>query len=383
MRADSGDYADILTNGIPLLDVRAPVEFDKGAFPMASNLPLMNDAERQQVGTCYKQQGQQAAIALGHQLVSGTIKEERIQAWAAFARTHPNGYLYCFRGGLRSQIAQQWLRERGIVYPRVMGGYKAMRNYLIQTLESAIAQCNFILLGGLTGSGKTELLAELDNAIDLEGHANHRGSSFGKRATAQPCQIDFENRLAIDLLKKRRLGKQCFVLEEESRTIGSCYLPLPLHQAMPGYPIVWLEDGLEQRVRRILKDYVVTLCGDFVSMHGKHAGFEAFAERLRLSLAGISRRLGGERYQRLASIMNAALREQQQDGSVERHCEWIRPLLIEYYDPMYAFQKEGKAARVLFSGGYEEVREFLKQGPALAWPSLLHRNFAGKAGQSA
>ena len=106
MRDNSADYRDIFLNDRPLMDVRAPVEFLKGAFPQALNRPLMNDIERQKVGTCYKQQGQDAAIALGHQLVGGTVKAERIAAWAEFARANPDGYLYCFRGGLRSQITQ-------------------------------------------------------------------------------------------------------------------------------------------------------------------------------------------------------------------------------------------------------------------------------------
>ncbi|NYT43919.1 tRNA 2-selenouridine(34) synthase MnmH [Pollutimonas thiosulfatoxidans] len=360
MRPDSSDYASIFIDDLPLMDVRAPVEFAKGAFPQALNLPLMNDGERQQVGACYKQRGQQAAIALGHELVRGAIKAQRVQAWAEFAQAHPDGYLYCFRGGLRSQIAQQWLDEAGVPYPRIVGGYKAMRGFLIQTLEVAIAQCDFILVGGLTGSGKTELLAELDNAIDLEGHANHRGSSFGKHATPQPCQINFENSLAIDLLKKRHQGLAYFALEEESRSIGSCFLPLPLQSAMPGYPMVWLEDDLDGRVNRILRDYVVDLCAEYVAIQGEPAGFLAYADRLRLSLAGISRRLGGARHQRLASIMDEALATQQNTGAVEGHRDWIRALLTEYYDPMYAFQKEGKGERILFSGRYDEVLAYLK-----------------------
>src|SRR5690606_35803067 len=159
MRGDSGDYRAIFLSDLPLMDVRAPVEFHKGAFPQVLNLPLMNDDERQRVGTCFKQRGQQAAIELGHQLVSGALKAERIAAWAAFAKGHPDGYLYCARGGLRSQIAQQWLSsEAGIEYPRVLGGYKALRGFLIQTIDEAVAECELILLGGLTGTGKTELL---------------------------------------------------------------------------------------------------------------------------------------------------------------------------------------------------------------------------------
>src|SRR3546814_16972169 len=79
----------------------------------------MDDDERAKVGTCYKQKGNQAAVELGHRLVSGAIKAQRMQAWADFVRDHPDGYLYCFRGGLRSQISQQWLTEAGIEYPRI------------------------------------------------------------------------------------------------------------------------------------------------------------------------------------------------------------------------------------------------------------------------
>ena len=137
-------------------------------------------------------------------------------------RANPDGYLYCFRGGLRSQIVQQWLKsEAGIDYPRVVGGYKAMRTFLLETTEQAVAECDFVLVGGMTGTGKTEVLAQLGNAVDLEAHANHRGSSFGKRASAQPAQIDFENVLAIDLLKRRAAGQQQFVLEDEARLILS------------------------------------------------------------------------------------------------------------------------------------------------------------------
>ena len=365
MRDNTSDYRQLFLDDVPMMDARAPVEFAKGAFPGAINLPLMDDSERQRVGTCYKQRGQQAAIELGQQLVSGALKAERIEAWAAFARANPEGYLYCFRGGLRSQIVQQWLKEEaGIEYPRVIGGYKAMRSFLLETTEQALAQCDFVIVGGLTGTGKTEVLAQLDNALDLEGHANHRGSSFGKRVSPQPAQIDFENRLAIDLLKKRAAGQQQFVLEDESRMVGSCTLPLLLHQGMQGYPLIWLEDSLEGRVTRILADYVTNLCAEFVAVHGVEQGFALFAERLQQSLSNILKRLGGERYQRLAASLTAALAEQQRSADVQLHREWIEGLLSEYYDPMYAFQRDSKSQRIEFSGDQAAVLEYLQQRQA-------------------
>ncbi|WP_105101597.1 tRNA 2-selenouridine(34) synthase MnmH [Microbulbifer pacificus] len=360
-RPDSADYREIFLNDLPLIDTRAPVEFLKGSFPSAVNLPLMTDSERQKVGTCYKQQGQQAAIALGHQLVGGKVKETRVAAWAEFARTHPSGYLFCFRGGLRSQISQQWLRDAGIPYPRITGGYKAMRQFLLEEIESAARDCRFTLVGGMTGTGKTEVLAQLHNAIDLEGHANHRGSSFGKKASPQPPQIGFENTLAIDLLKQRHRGNHRLVLEDESRLIGRCSVPVSLYRAMQTSPLVWLEDSRESRVTRILKDYVIDLCADFENTFGREIGRQKFAEALRSNLANITRRLGGERYRQLDAVMHAALSRQLHDGSVDRHREWIATLLHDYYDPMYDYQLEKKDRRILFRGNQQEVVAFLRE----------------------
>jgi tRNA 2-selenouridine synthase len=363
MRDNTADYRDIFLNDLPMMDARAPVEFSKGAFPCVLNLPLMDDNERQRVGTCYKQHGQDAAIALGHQLVSGQVKAERVAAWAAFAKANPHGYLYCFRGGLRSQITQQWLAEAGIDYPRVIGGYKAMRTFLLETTQQAVAECDFVILGGLTGTGKTDVLVQLSNSLDLEGHANHRGSSFGKRASGQPAQIDFENRLAIDLLKQRARGNEQFVLEDEGRMVGSCTVPLALYQGMQQYPLVWLEDAFEDRVERILRDYVVNLCAEFIALHGEDEGFRLYAERLLQSLSNIQKRLGGERYQRLLTIMQMAL-DEQRSGAVTLHRDWIAGLLREYYDPMYAYQRESKAARIEFAGDQAAVIAYLTERKA-------------------
>jgi tRNA 2-selenouridine synthase len=215
MRQDTQDYLSILLSDTPLLDVRAPMEFAQGAFPHAKNWPLMNDEERHHVGLTYKQKGQDQAIELGHELVSGHIKQARVAQWVEFAKANPQGYLYCFRGGLRSRISQQWLAEAGIQYPRIIGGYKAMRTFLLESLEQNIDASSFVLVAGFTGCGKTEVMKELTAAIDLEMLAHHRGSSFGKHATDQPVQIDFDNRLAIALLRLSTRGIKKIALEDE------------------------------------------------------------------------------------------------------------------------------------------------------------------------
>ena len=354
------DYRQLFLGDVPLMDVRAPVEFAQGAFPGVVNLPLMNDTERQQVGTCYKHRGQQAAIELGHALVSGDTQRERILAWAGFARAHPQGALYCFRGGLRSQIVQQWLRtEAGIAYPRVDGGYKALRSFLLQITESAAQECRFVVLGGLTGTGKTELIAQLPHGLDLEHHAHHRGSSFGQRLGGQPSQINFENQLAIDILKKRARGVTLFVVEDEGRHVGRCAVPLALRQRLEEAPRIYVHDAFDARVERILRDYVIEQSAEFRAALGEVQGFEAFSGRLLESLAKLAKRLGSERYLLLRSMLEQALAQQHATGNVELHRAWISSLLQHYYDPMYAHQRRQRPGLVAFEGGVDAVKEYL------------------------
>jgi tRNA 2-selenouridine synthase len=319
----------------------------------------MDDAERHEVGLCYAQKGQHAAIGLGHQLVSGQRKAARLAAWVEFARTHPDGYLYCFRGGLRSQLVQQWLREAGVDYPRVTGGYKAMRSFLIDTIETAAAAQQWFVVGGLTGSGKTDVLADVPASIDLEGHAHHRGSAFGRRALAQPPQIDFENALAIDVLRHLDAGWRALVVEDEGRFIGSRDVPQVLSRRMQASPLVWLEASFDERVERVLRDYVQGLAAEFLGAQGAGHGFDAYATRLREAMTAISPRLGGARYGKLSAWLDQALARQAESGDVALHRGWIEVLLREYYDPMYDFQREQRAARIVFRGDRDAVTDWL------------------------
>ncbi|WP_373185582.1 tRNA 2-selenouridine(34) synthase MnmH [Halopseudomonas sp.] len=366
MRENTDDFRRIFLQSAPMMDVRAPVEFDKGAFPGVVNLPLMTDSERQQVGTCYKHSGQEAAIALGHKLVHGSVKEQRVAAWAEFVAANPEGYLYCFRGGLRSQLVQQWLAEAGIGYPRVIGGYKAMRRFLIDSLEQTVQSLPLNIVAGLTGTGKTEVINAVAGSLDLEGHAHHRGSSFGRHATPQPNQIDFENALAIQALRVTDRGARELVLEDEGRMVGSCTVPLELFRLMQEAPLIWLEDSFDNRVTRILGDYVVDMHGEFAALYPEdpEQAFDLFAEHLSGGLLRIRKRLGGEKQQALQAIMENALTEQRRSGSVDPHREWIAGLLTDYYDPMYAYQRSGKDERVVFSGDQTAVVEYLTERSA-------------------
>ena len=355
------DYEVLLCADTPLLDVRAPVEFSQGAFPGSINLPLLEDDERHQIGIRYKDEGHESAVALGAQLISGEIKSSRVDQWAAHIEQHPDTVLYCFRGGMRSKITQQWIYEQtGKVIPRVKGGYKALRRFLIDQTETLSAQTEPLILSGRTGSGKTLLLKELSNMIDLEGLANHRGSSIGRQLSPQPTQIEFENRVAIALLKLHRQGVRQIVLEDESPNIGSVHIPHALYEKMLVAPCVVLEATIEQRLDITLAEYVSNMLPRYVEQQGDvAAGFAALSEYLRNSLSRVQRRLGGERYAEILETMDVALDEQARSGDEQGHRQWLQRMLVEYYDPMYDYQRDKRQRMVKKSGNFSEILDYL------------------------
>jgi tRNA 2-selenouridine synthase len=252
------------------------------------------------------------------------------------------------------------MQQAGVDIPLVTGGYKALRRVLLEEITAA-AQAPMIIIGGKTGTAKTPLLAELGTGIDLEGWAHHRGSSFGRRVHEPPGQIDFENRLAIDLLKKRHAhpAKPLF-LEDESRMVGPVSIPLDFWQGMLAAPIAVVEMPLAFRVERIRQEYVVELCAEYLAEQGE-AGFESYRQHLLASLFRVRKRLGLERYQQLAAIMTAAIDQQQSSGDVSAHEAWIHSLLVDYYDPMYNYQLQQKQHRVIMRGDYQQVLEWASQ----------------------
>jgi tRNA 2-selenouridine synthase len=372
-RPNTEDYKSLLLNDVSLMDVRAPVEFSKGAFPASFNVPLMTDDERHQVGICYADNGREAAMELGHKLVPPEIRKERMKEWAAFALENPTtSYLYCFRGGLRSNIVQEWIEEEtGIRVPLVIGGYKAMRTYCMESLESSLSEINLIRICGPTGSGKTKVLDQLPTqGLDLEGLAHHRGSAFGGFPDhKQPSQIDFENSVSIALLKivngdssNRNENKKTTVfVENEGNRIGIVSLPLELSTQMAACEgIVVIEEETSSRVSMILEDYVFDLGRRYAELHGTEEGPTKHREFCLGALSRCKNRLGGERHEQLMSLMARAFDQQEQTGETSLHREWIERLLVDYYDPMYNYQFEKSGGKVLFHGKLDEVVEFCK-----------------------
>ncbi|MDP1557302.1 MAG: tRNA 2-selenouridine(34) synthase MnmH [Nitrosomonas sp.] len=355
-------FRDLFLRGTPFLDVRAEDEFAKGNFPRSTNHPILNNHERHLVGTCYKQKGQQAAVALGHQLVCGELKTARVQSWCELLAANPDTHVYCWRGGMRSNLARQWMHEAGMDIPLVEGGYKALRQSLIQVIDEVAANVRMIRVGGKTGVAKSRLINQVLHSVDLEKHANHRGSSFGKMISQQPTQSNFEHALAIDLLHTMGQTSQWKTLfvEDESRNIGAVSIPLLFFDAMRQSQLVLIEMPYEFRVQQILQEYVVEMLRSFEENYAE-SGFELFSNYLKESLRGIQKRLGLERYKSIAGLLTDALKTHLNTGRIQGHEAWIMRLLTDYYDPMYEYQISKKKDLIIFRGNNSEALDWALQ----------------------
>jgi len=341
--SQTSDYADLLRANTCYIDVRAEAEFAQGSLPGAINLPILNDDERHRVGICHKSNGPEAATALGHKIVNGEIKQQRIDAWQQAISSHTNCCVMCWRGGQRSQIAQQWLSNSGTAVPRVQGGFKALRQFCLQQIKQfALGPTPWVLIGGRTGSGKTVVLNRVEGSIDLEGHAHHRGSAFGGYPEGQPTPINFENALARSSLLHT---SSQVVLEDEGSTIGRLGVPRSWHNRMQQSPLVQLEVEQPTRIDHIFDEYV-----------GAETTNGLLATQYLDALKRITRRLGGARADELKVLVAQAF----DSGSIDSHRGWIKGLLDSYYDPMYDYQLENKAQRIAFRGDAAEVIDYVQ-----------------------
>lgn len=331
------DYRQILLNRIPIIDVRAAREFAQGAVPHAVNLPLLTDDERAIVGLAYKSKGQKGAVDKGLHLLSPKKRLDRLNGWIKCLQEKPNALICCWRGGLRSTVVQSWLHDAGWKVPRVVGGSKALRTYCMSVLEAA-GRCNYVVVAGRTGSRKTDLINELQPAIDLERLAVHRGSAFGGDTANQPSPISFESTLATELLQFQEAKN--ILVEDESRVIGKLAIPDSLFKKMGHSPVVVINAEESARVRDIYELYV-----------------QGTSKEVMMSnLEKIRKRLGNERYLEVQTSLHRAYHSQ----NVEDHLNWLTLLLRNYYDPMYDYQLERKKDRVVFQGSKPEVQEFLR-----------------------
>jgi tRNA 2-selenouridine synthase len=358
MKIPISDLKKHLLEGARFLDVRAPIEFEEGYIPGAENIPLLTNQERHEVGTTYKEKGKEAAISLGHALVHGETKEQRLSSWKNFFQQNPNGLLYCFRGGLRSQTVQAWLKDVGVDVPLIDGGYKAARQLFINYLDEMAESLNLLIVSGPTGSAKTHLVKEAQEffpAVDLEGLANHKGSAFGFEATPQPSQANFENRLSLEIMK--RVRSNWMLLEDESRLIGHRVVPEKMFNKLRESPIVWVDEPMEVRVENIFKDYIT----NSAIGKGDSAAALALFDRYDQSLQSISKRLGGLKTKEISFDLTMARQAYINRKNLDPNRIWIEKLLVHYYDPLYLGSLEKRQPQVSFKGTKKEVLGFLKE----------------------
>ncbi|HEY4111955.1 tRNA 2-selenouridine(34) synthase MnmH [Puia sp.] len=245
---------ELLTGSpIPIVDVRTPAEFDHGHIPGAKNIPLFSNDERVVVGTTYKQQGREAAILLGFDLTgskwSGFIHQALGIAPAKKIAVH------CWRGGMRSAAMAWALDLYGFEVFLVQGGYKHYRHWVLRKLAQP---WQLAVVGGMTGSGKTRILARLDQngeqVVDLEDLAQHQGSTYGTlNRLVQPTQEQFENDLAARL-SVLDAGRRIWI-EDESQSIGKCILPKPFWTRLRDGILFDLQVPLQHRVAALAEEY--------------------------------------------------------------------------------------------------------------------------------
>ena len=295
-----------LRSEIPVVDVRSPGEYASGHIPGAVNIPLFDDMQRAEVGTLYKKEGSEKAVLRGIDLAAPQMSEKLVRALELAADKQL--LVHCWRGGMRSE-AMAWLFSTGGIKPLVLGGgYKAYRNHILADLG---IRRKYIILGGLTGSGKTGILKYMHSAgqqvTDLEGLASHRGSAFG--ALGQPPQPSTEHfaNLLFDDLAGRSDGTHIW-LEDESRNIGTVFMPDSFFEQMQAAPVVALMMSIETRMPRLLQEYTLFP-----------------ADQIEASVIRISKRLGGDRTREALE----ALRRGDYHTAIR--------ITLEYYDRSYNY----------------------------------------------
>jgi tRNA 2-selenouridine synthase len=292
-----------------ILDVRSPAEYRQAHLPGAISFPLFSDDERAKVGICYKHEGRDAAVELGFAIAgpkfAGFIEQAKHLAPQKQVR------MYCWRGGMRSGAVAWVLEMAGFQVQLLVGGYKAFRRWALAQLEEPRT---IFILGGMTGTGKTEVLHALaergEQILDLEDLANHRGSSYGGLGMPpQPTQEQFENLVAMQWAT---LDPQRPVwIEAESKRVGIARIPEPIYQQMERSPVLELHRTHQERLDFLVKTYGVLDLDDLITA----------TQRIR-------KRLGGLRTQQAVELLK------------ERKFAEAFDLVLAYYDKTYRYDLE-------------------------------------------
>lgn len=315
----------VLREQLPVADVRSENEFHQGHIPRAGNIPILNNAERVQVGTDYKQKGQQQAIKTGFRLVGPRIIDivESAEQFAAGREL----IVHCWRGGMRSANFCSFVNMARIKTYQLQGGYKAYRGEMLRSLERPLS---LVLLGGYTGSGKSDVLRALreqgEQVLDLETLANHKGSVFGGlNMPPQPTVEQFQNDVA-EVLRTFDPDRRIWV-EDESITIGKMVIPNALWQQMLAAPVVELSLDRALRVERLVHEYG-----------------QADQEQFIVAMTGIMKKLGGQHFQEARDKWLAG----QQHEAID--------ILLNYYDRHYGRGLDKRSDRIRLRQTWDGTR---------------------------
>lgn len=330
---------DFLHTPGPVLDVRSPAEYAQGHIPGAISFPLFTDAERTEVGICYKQQGRDAAVELGFAIAGPKFAGFLQQAKALTGDRHLR--VHCWRGGMRSG-AMAWVLEMGgFQVTTLEGGYKAFRHWVLNTFEQPRS---LLMLGGMTGTGKTDILHTLavqgEQVLDLEGLASHRGSSFGAlMLPPQPTNEQFENLIAVQWSQfspQRRVW-----VEAESLRIGTCRVPKALFAQMEQAPVLEIIRSKAERLALLVDLYAQAPLQELITA----------TERIR-------KHLGGLRTQTAIALL-------QQQRFAEAFDQ-----VLDYYDRTYEYDLQRRTVPrhpvdVTQRSPQESVRPLIEKADAL------------------
>lgn len=310
------DYESVKKNKKKvLIDVRSESEYAESHIPGAVNIPIFNDEERAQVGTVYKQIGSEQAKELGLRVASAKLPELIKSIEQVSQDKEP--VVYCWRGGMRSKSIATVLDLMGLPVHRLEGGYRGYREHIKERLGQFQLTARCVVIHGMTGVGKTELLKRLEwegePVVDLEGLAGHKGSAFGSIGEAPRNQRMFESLLLerLDELK----GSSYIIIEAESKRIGRVNLPDFLLRAKEQGLHILVEAPLPVRVQRTLDQYIVD--------------DPEFKEKVKGAMRAIEKRLSPED----RSLGWEAIERNRFDELVEM-------LLVKYYDPRYRHSME-------------------------------------------
>ena len=290
---------------IPVIDVRSPGEYNRAHIPGAVNIPLFTNEERALVGTKYKNAGKDSAVLLGLEMVGPKLAD--FVKKAKKISPEKQVLVHCWRGGMRSGSFAWLLETAGFQVNILQGGYKAYRNLVLGLFEKPLS---LVVLGGKTGSAKTETLHELakkgEQVIDLEGLANHKGSAFGAIGqNPQPTSEALENNL-YEILSKLDLNKRIWI-EDESKNIGNCNLPNALFQQMRAAKVLFLDIPAESRIPFLVEKYALSGVDD----------------ELQASLDRIQKRLGGQQHKAASEAL------------ANKNYTEVARITLEYYDKGY------------------------------------------------